>query len=267
MRRVCSAIAILALTSASLSAQEAQPGDAASASRSLTLGLGRFEGEYGLPEKTTFDVATFNARWYLPRAQILVSAPYLRVEGPAAVQLIGGQPVVVPGEGGEERRKESGLGDSVVQGEYYLRTGSSTSPWVIGRLRLKLPTGDEDKGLGTGSTDLEIGLGLVRQHGNLTWLGDIGYAIAGSSSSIDLNNVLRVGAGVSRSLGERTSGYLYLENRTKAVATSDDRRSFILGAERSLDAAQQLRLAVSMFVGLTEATGDLGLFLNLSRRY
>ena len=266
MRRLCSAIVILALTSASLSAQEAQPGDAASYRRSLNLGLGRFEGDYGLPEKTTFDVVTFNARWYLPRAQVQVSAPYLRLEGPAGVQLVGGQPVVIPGEGGEHR-KESGLGDSVVQGEYYLRTGSSTSPWVIGRLRLKVPTGDEDKRLGTGSTDLEIGLGLVRQHAKLTWLGDIGYAVAGSSSSFNLNNVLRIGAGVSRSLGERTSGYLYLETRTEAVANSGDRRSFMLGAESLLDAAQQLRLSVSMFVGLTEAAGDVGLYLNLSRRY
>jgi hypothetical protein len=267
MRRLFSAIAVLTLGSGPLWAQEPREDEARSDRLSLNLGLGRFEGEYGLPEETTFDVVNFSARWYLPRGQIQVSVPYLRLAGPTGVQLVGGQPVVVPDEFGEHEREESGLGDTVAQGEYYLRTGSTTSPWVIGRLRLKVPTGDDEKRLGTGAADVEIGLGLVRQYGTLTWLADIGYTAVGSSSTFDLKNVFRVGTGVSRSLGERMSGYLYLENRTNAVERSDDRRSFIVGVERSLDPAQRLRLSVSMFVGLTDATEDLGLYLNLGRRY
>lgn len=266
MRQLVSAMAVLTLMSGPLSAQDAPEGEARGYSLSLNLGLGRFEGEYGLPEETRFDVVNFSARWYLPRGQIQISAPYLRLEGPAPAHLVGGQPVVLPGEF-DERRQESGLGDTVVQGQYYLRTGSTASPWVIGKLRLKVPTGDEDKRLGTGAPDVEIGLGLVRQYGRLNWLADIGYNVVGTSSTFDLENVLRVGTGVSRSFGERTSGYLYLENRTNAVERSDDRRSFIFGVERSLDSAQRLRLSVSMFVGLTDATEDLGLYLNLGRRY
>ena len=266
MRRSWSAVAVLFFIGSPLWAQESREDDGRAYRRSLNLGVGRFEGEYGLPAETTFDVLNFNARWYLPRGQLQVSAPYLRLAGPAGVQLVAGQPVVVP-VGGEERREESGFGDTVLQGEYYLRTGSTTSPWVIGRLRLKLPTGDEDKRLGTGAADVEIGVGLVRQYGTFNWLADFGYTVVGSSSSYDLENVFRVGTGVSRAFGERTSGYVYLENRTNAVERSDDRRSFILGVERSLAAAQRLRLSVSMFVGLTDATEDLGLYLNLGRRY
>ncbi|HEX9877730.1 MAG TPA: transporter [Gammaproteobacteria bacterium] len=266
MRRLLLAICPLTVAGAPLLAQEAQ--DDGSYRMSLNVGLGRFEGKYGLPEETTFDVLNFNAHWYLARGEIQVSAPYLRLQGPADVQLVGGQPVVVPGETGEQR-KESGLGDTVLQGEYYLRTGTSTSPWVIGLLRLKLPTGDEDKGLGTGATDVEVGIGLIRQHGTLNWLADIGYTFVGSSSTFDLEDVLRVGAGVSRSFGtdERTSGYLYLDNRTNAVEGSDDRRSLAIGLERSFDEARRLRVSVSMFFGLTDASEDFGLYLNLARRY
>jgi hypothetical protein len=266
MGRFSSALTALMLVSAPLLAQEPLQDDVRNYRRSLNVGVGRFEGEYDLSEETTFHMVNFNARWYLPRGQIQVSAPYLRLEGPGGVQLIGGQPVVVPGEPGE-RHAESGLGDTVAQGEYYLRTGSATSPWIIGRLRLKIPTGDEGKRLGTGTTDVEIGLGLIRQYDRLNWLADFGYTIVGSSSTFDLENVFRVGTGVTRSFGERTSSYLYLENRTNSVKGSDNRRSFIIGAERSLDEAQRLRLSVSMFIGLTDATEDLGLYLNLGRRY
>ena len=55
-----------------------------------------------------------------------------------------GRPIEVPDAipGGED--KESGLGDVVLRGEYYVRTGTSTSPWVIALLRVKLPTGDDE---------------------------------------------------------------------------------------------------------------------------
>lgn len=266
MCRLWTAIGVLAFIATPLAAQETQEDEARAYRLALNLGLGQFEGEYGLPEETTFDVVNFNARWYLPRGQIQVSVPYLRLEGPARVQLVGGEPVVVAVDG-DTRRKESGIGDSIVQGEYYLRTGSTTSPWVIGKLRLKVPTGNDDKRLGTGATDVEIGIGLIRQFGKLSWLGDVGYNFVGSSARFDLEDVLRLGTGVTRPFGERTSGYLYLENRTKAVERSDDRRSFIVGAERVLDDAQRLRLSFSLLVGLTDATEDLGLYLNLGRRY
>lgn len=266
MRALWTAICLLAVVGTPPAAQEPPETRARTYRRALNLGLGRFEGEYGLPQKTTFDVVNFNARWYLPRGQVQASLPYLRLEGPARVQLIGGQPVVVAVDG-STRRKESGIGDSVVQGEYYLRTGSTTSPWVIGKLRLKVPTGNEDRRLGTGATDIEVGVGLIRQLGTLSWIGDVGYNFVGSSASVDLENVLRLGTGVSRPFGGRTSGYVYLENRTNAVERSDDRRSLILGAERVLDDAQRLRLSASMFVGLTDATEDLGFYVNLGRRY
>jgi hypothetical protein len=235
---------------------------------SLNAGMGRFEGEYGLPEETTFDVLNFNAHWYVARGEFQISVPYLSLEGPADVRLVGGQPVAVPGEPSEQR-KESGIGDTVFQGEYYLRTGTSTSPWVIGLLRVKVPTGDEDKGLGTGATDVEIGIGLIQSRGSLNWLADVGYTFVGSSSTFDLKDVVRVGAGVSMPFGadERNNGYLYLENRTNAVEGSEDRRSLALGVERSLDEAQRLRVSASMFFGLTDASEDYGLYLTLGRRY
>lgn len=245
-------------------ANEAQ--DDGSFSWFLNAGAGRFEGDFGLQDDTTVDVANFSARRYFPRAEVQLSVPYLRITGPADIIIIGGQPVAVPGEG--DSRTESGLGDLVIQGEYYLRTATESGPWVIGLLRLKAPTGDEDRGLGTGATDVEAGISLIQRHGPVNWLADVGYTWVGSSSGFELEDVLRVGAGVAMSFGlnERHNAYLYLENRTNMVKGSDDRRSLALGLGTALGQAQRLRLSGALFIGLSDTAEDVGFYLTIGRR-
>jgi hypothetical protein len=232
----------------------------------LDAGAGRFQGDFGLPDDTTFDVLNFSVRRYLPRGAVQLSVPYIRIDGPADIVVIGGQPVALPGAG--DSRMESGLGDLVIQGDYYLRTGTQSSPWVIGLLRIKAPTGDETRGLGTGAADVEAGIGLIQRHGPVNWLTDVGYTWVGSSSAFELRDVLRVGAGVALSFGpnDRYESYVYLENRTNMVKGSDDRRSLALGLGTSLDQAQRLRVSAALFIGLSETAEDIGFYLTLGRR-
>ena len=264
MRRLVFAVAMLVAISPLSQANETQ--DDGAFSWFLNAGAGRFEGDYGLPEDTIVDVLNVSARWYLPRAEVQLSVPYLRIDGPADIIIIGGQPVAVPGGG--DSRTESGLGDIVLQGEYYLRTAIESGPWVIGLLRFKAPTGNEDRGLGTGAADVEAGIGLIQRHGPVNWLADVGYTWVGSSSAFDLRNVLRLGAGVAMSFGpnDRHSSYLYLENRTNMVKGSDDRRSLALGLGTSLDQAQRVRVSAAVFIGLSDTAEDVGVYLTLGRR-
>jgi hypothetical protein len=264
MRRSVIAVAMLVASSATAQANESL--DDGSFSWFLNAGAGRFVGDYGLDEDTAVDLVSLSARWYLPRAELQLSVPYLRIDGPADIRFIGGQPVLIPGEG--ESRTESGLGDVVIQGEYYLRTATESGPWVIGLLRVKAPTGDEDRGLGTGAADLEVGIGLIQPHGALNWLADVGYTWVGRSSEFDLRDVLRVGAGAAMNFGpnERHSTYVYLENRTHMVRGSDDRRSLAMGVGTSLDPAKRLRVSASLFVGLSDTAEDVGVYLTFGRR-
>lgn len=264
MRRFVFAVAMLVTISPMSQADELQ--DDGSFTWFLNAGAGRFTGDYGLDEDTTVDLVNLTARWYLPGVELQLSVPYLRIDGPADIRFIGGQPVFIPGEG--DSRAESGLGDVVVQGEYYLRTATESGPWVIGLLRLKAPTGDEDKGLGTGATDVEVGFGLIQPHGRVNWLADVGYTWVGSSSNFELRNVLRVGGGVAMNFGpnNRHNSYLYLDNRTNTIKGSDDRRSLALGVGTSLDQAQRVRVSASLFIGLTDTAEDVGFYLTFGRR-
>lgn len=259
-------IAVAMLVAISPVSQANETNDDGSFNWFLNAGAGRFEGDYGLEDDTTVDVLNLSARWYLPRFELQLSVPYLRIDGPADIVIIGGQPVAVSDEGASST--ESGLGDIVIQGDYYLRTATESGPWVIGLLRLKAPTGDEDKGLGTGAADVEAGIGLIQPHGRLNWLADVGYTWVGSSSEYDLQDVLRVGAGVAMSFGpnDRHNSYVYLESRSNMVKGSDDRQSLALGLGTSLDQAQRVRVSASLFIGLSETAEDVGFYLTIGRR-
>jgi hypothetical protein len=267
MLRLACAVAFVTTAIQPLLAQEVE--DDGSYSMLLSAGLGRFSGDYGEEEDTTLDVLSLNARRYFTRGEIQLSVPYLSVDGDG-VRFVDDRPVAVPGNAirGDDD-KESGLGDVVLRGEYYLRTGSSTSPWVIGLLRLKLPTGNDDRGLGTGATDVEAGVGWIRRHGPLNWLADVGYTFVGGSSGLDPKNVWRIGAGVSVPFGvdERNNTYVYLEDRTNRFDGSEDRLSLAVGVGTSLDEAKRVRLSASLFFGLSDTAEDWGLYVTLGRRH
>lgn len=260
----------------------------------VDAGLGRFDGKYGFDETTTVDVLNLSARWYLPRGELQVSLPYLRLDGPADIRFVSGQPAAGPGgrepsppagpPGGPpgqpgsvdedaepviERFEASGLGDIVVQGEYYLMTGTETSPWVIGLVRLKLPTGDDERGLGTGAADFEVGVGLIQRVGGVDLLADAGYTWVGSTSTFDLRDVLRLGVGASRPFGpqERSNAYVYLENRTNTIRGESDRRSLAVGLGTTVGSQLRTHLSASLFVGLSSTAEDVGAYLSAGHRF
>jgi hypothetical protein len=235
----------------------------------VDVGIGRFEGKYGLEESTTVDLLNFTGRWYLPRGELQASLPYLRIDGPADIRFVGGQPAIGPDIGLDEQRRESGIGDLVLRGDYYLMRGTTTRPWVIGLLRVKLPTGDDDKGLSTGATDVEAGVGLIQRIGRVDVLADAGYTWVGSTSDFDLRNVVRLGAGVSMPFGpsNRHNAYLYVENRTNTIKGNSDRQLLSVGASTSLGEQLRTRLTASLFFGLSSTAEDFGLYVATGHRF
>jgi hypothetical protein len=255
MYRLLCALALITAASAASGAEEVK--DDGSYRMLLSAGVGRFTGDYGEPEKTTLDVLSLSARWYLKRAEVQVSVPYLRIDGGADVSFIDGQPVAGGGDSAaDSQRNESGLGDVVLRGEYYL-------------VRVKLPTGSESKGLGSGATDVETGIGLIQRQGRINWLADVGYIFVGSAAGVDAKNELRLGAGASLPFGkdERNNCYVYYENRTNRFSGSDDRRSIAIGVSTALTQAKRVRLSASTFFGLSDSSEDVGLYLTVGRRY
>lgn len=78
---------------------------------------------------------------------------------------------------------ESGIGDTAVGVDYsYFDNGLT----VIPTLTVKLPTGDEDKGLGTGSTDVAATIAVKKSMGQANVNGKFGYIYKGEGEPIGL---------------------------------------------------------------------------------
>jgi hypothetical protein len=268
----------------------------------VDFGAAHFNGDYGTPQSTSIQMVSARLRWFVPRGEIQVTAPFFRLAGPGDVSFVGGNPVPgfrdrrPPGAGppggrpsgppvdfpgpasgdtdGQqgsvlERSSISGMGDLVVQGEAYVLEGSRTRPWVTSLLAIKIPTADEYKGLGTGKVDVEAGLGLVQPAGPLRVLADASYIRIGRPDWIELRDVVRLGGGVSLPLGTRSNSqvYAYLENRTNPVLNLADQRSLALGTGLKLGRDGRVRVSGALSIGLSDTVEELGFSLRLGRAF
>src|SRR5688572_247879 len=73
------------------------------------------------------------------------------------------------------QRHEHGFGDAVIGTKYQLLVESANRPGIAGSFELKLPTGSESKGLGTGEFDYDIRLRAQKTFGWFTPIANVGY--------------------------------------------------------------------------------------------
>jgi len=72
---------------------------------------------------------------------------------------------------------EYGLTDSVVGTKYVLFKETERRPGIAGSFELKLPTGDESRGLGSGEFDYGLRLRAQKAWSWFTAIGNAGYAV------------------------------------------------------------------------------------------
>ncbi len=174
---------------------------AADGELSLGSGLHYSTGKYGSSTSTSILSIPLTARYDRDVWTFKATVPYLRISGENGV---------VPGvgrvEGGARRGRAgetssvSGIGDSSVSATYNVygaRAGSGLG--LTGKL--KLATGDEAQGLGTGSNDVSLQLDAFQQMQQYTVFGVVGYTIFGDSPLANFENVANVGVGLSQKIG------------------------------------------------------------------
>jgi len=92
------------------------------------------------------------------------------------------------------------------------------------RGKLKLGTGDEDKGLGTGSTDFTASVEGFKASGAWTLFGSLGHRWMGDSDVYDLQNAWLATLGAQNKLSARTSAGASVYLRQKISRTGSPRR-------------------------------------------
>src|SRR4051812_44979197 len=185
----------------------------------LSIGADYARGTYGSStESTTFSIP-FIARYEVDRWTYKLTVPWLEVTGPANF---------VPGFGhvdnsGKSKKRnfagtttESGIGDTTLSATYNAWYDDDLERGIDLTGRVKLPSADAAKGLGTGSTDFSAQIDAYRTFDRLTLFADVGYYWFGHSDYVELKNAINYGIGASQKMNDRDSLGLSLDGRQKA---------------------------------------------------
>jgi hypothetical protein len=230
----------------------------AAAQTSVGMGIEYTTGKYGATESTETLYVPFVIKHETGAWALKATLPYLRLSGPGNVVGGGGDRVVIPGVDAA-RRTESGLGDVVVSGFYNFLDERK------GGVKVKLPTADEQKGLGTGETDFAFQLDFFKPFGVTTLFGSIGYRIYGDPPAGELRDVPYGSIGVSQRLAADSSVGAAYDFRPHIVAGGSDISE--LTAFWSKRMSPQWKMQIYGVVGFTDASPDAGAGVMFEHRF
>ncbi len=189
------------------------------------------------------------------RLALRVTVPYLRVQF-ADVDPAGDTAIV----------SESGLGDAVAAltaFDVFRSADRSVALDLTGKI--KLATGDEARGLGTGETDYSLQADLYKFLGRATLLGTVGYRLRGQPPGITLDNSWLAAAGTLYRITSRTRGGLFFDYRQSAIPGAPAISELTLSLSRVLDA--HWRMQGYLVHGFSDTSLDYGFGLSLRRDF
>jgi len=237
----------------------------AAAQNGVGIGAEYTTGKYGGTESTETLYIPFVVRHESGPLVLKATIPYLRITGPGNVVGAGDDRIALPG-GSTARRTQSGVGDIVASAFYNLSDERKAAFGLDLGLKVKLPTADEAKGLGTGETDYAIQADLFKPlGGELTVFGSLGYRWYGDPPGTQLRNVPYGAIGVSRRLSQQTT----------VGASYDYRPRIVTGGSEISEAtafwSQRLsgnwRMQLYGVVGFSDASPDAGAGILLEQRF
>jgi len=232
----------------------------------LKIGPSYDEGDFGTSQKTRTFFFPFTLRYLGERWDLGVTTSFVRLDAPGNVVIVDGQPQNTRGAAGA-REVNSGFGDMVLKGRYYVVDDPGPDSWLptlAPFLKLKLPTADENKGLGTGEVDWGFGLEWDKTFGAFFIYGDASYTFMGDPPGQDFHN--RPGASVG-------AGYRVTPTITVS-ALLDWRRAISRGNDPlelngmvTFKVSRTISVTPNVFVGLTNGSPDWGGGIELSWKF
>ncbi len=234
----------------------------------LTVGTGFdwSQGDYGQAEETDIWYVPFTATYLFDhflgsyewdRFEVEVTVPYLRISGPGDF--------FRNGSGTEffaETSTDQGLGDVLLRGTYlWFPEPGCQLPVVELSGRLKIPTANEDRDLGTGKTDFSLSLDLSRRLGIFTPFAGAGYRFVGTPSDSDIRNHAFASVGSAVRLREGLDmGLLYAWSEAATPRRND---SHELVSYLSFRPRPDLKLSPYVAMGLAGYTANYAFGLTL----
>ena len=238
---------------------------------SLSTSVDYSVGDYGTGTDTTLlyvpftlGVRPFDRFW------LSVTVPYLYQHGQSAVVTGGGVASRKKQKGGLAQpvtsTTESGLGDVLAKASLVLIPEKDFIPEVTPYFKVKFPTADKDRGLGTGEFDETLGVDVSKRlidalFGFLT----LSYTFIGDPPGADFRNSFGWSVGAAYAIVPPFSVFAFLDGATAISPGQEDPLDIRVGAEYRIIKALKLTGAVTR--GLSNGSADWGVSGTLTLRF
>ncbi|WP_166365790.1 hypothetical protein [Pseudomonas akapageensis] len=222
---------------------------------STSIGADYSEGDYG--------TGTRSEIWYVPLVgkyetgpmTYRLTVPWLRITNPS----VGPDGAPLPGGCG---KVESGLGDTIASADYAVLDGSQSSVLVDLIGKVKFPTADEDKCLGTGKTDYSVQVDLAKAFGPVTGFATLGWRKFGDPSDSNFDDPIFASLGFALPVAALTTVGASYDWRQKVVSTGDQIKELTLFVTRKLNHEWKVQFYVVKGFSDASPDGEGGLVLS-----
>lgn len=217
----------------------------------MAFGVFASQGDYGESDETTMLAAPISYKLGYGYWNLRVATAWVRIEGPGTVDLAS-----VSAGNVTRTQAETGFGDVFASASRVFPV-RALSAWWEPYVKVKIPTADEGKGLGTGEMDRELGSEFSRRSGRVSnGFAKVFYRWRGDPADLALDNGLGATVGLMQSLWPDWNMGLMLDYRTAVTATSAPAREITLFGTRKLSAQRSVTFYI--LGGLSDASPDVG---------
>ncbi|THJ11912.1 MAG: transporter [Nitrospira sp. CG24C] len=254
-------------------------------------------GNYGTNTTSSFFYAPVSIRRFFRDGDVTLVIPFVTATTDGRSTLVGGNQTPVqsgsnsgPGGGGSgsggsgcdspdednpscltglapgQKLTSSGLGDIILRGRYYIVEEKGWTPLVAITGRVKLPTADEKRGLGTGKMDEGVGAEVSKLLGD-NWIVflDGGFNIIGRPEGLNLRNQWWYDVGGGYYFAKNLLGSVYFEEYRSLFSGAQNIRDVFFGM--SYRASSEWRFNGGVAVGLSNGAPDQVFTVGTSYRF
>lgn len=239
-------------------------------------------GDYGTGSTTTITSVPLSIRRLFQDGDVTLIVPFLSVTSDCSVTLLSGVPnqtggtcsqTTITTKNGKQHSRlrpttttESGIGDVILRARYYVVDERGWVPTVAVTGKIKFPTADRDRGLGTGAFDEGLGLQVSKK---LTeaWISfaDLGYTNLGNPPGVTLRNQWNYDLGMGYYFAKTLLGSVYYEEWTAVVSGRPHPRDLLVAMNYT--ASSTWRFNTSIARGLSDGAPNWAFTAGINARF
>jgi len=224
-----------------------------------STGVDFSSGDYdGDPVDTEITYVPFTVSYKQGRWELKATVPWLEIKGPGTVIGAGDGGVVIgdPDSVNVQTTRESGLGDIWLTAKYAVVEIPAELFYLDLAAKFKIPSADEDKGLGTGEFDYTLQTELFKPLGALTPFATLAYKVKGDPSGIDLDNVWYTSLGSDYRVSDTLNIGASVDFQEASTSASDD--AFEVFGYLSQKITPKFSVTLYGYKGLKDGSPDYG---------